>query len=93
MLNGLPPGVFQKSKPVFNRLLGIRTFLKAAAQKMGASWSALGMSITALGARAATATAREPLLFGGLARGQGASSPHLQLTTGSYEKLSKEQRE
>ena len=70
------PGVFQESKPVFNRLLGIRTFLKAATQKMGASWSALGMSITALGARGATTTAREPLLFGGLAR--AASSPHLQ---------------
>ena len=28
------------------------------------------MSITALGARGATTTAREPLLFGGLARGR-----------------------
>ena len=64
------PGVFQESKPVFNRLLGIRTFLKAATQKMGASWSAVGTSITALGARGATTTAREPLLFGGLARGR-----------------------
>ena len=66
----IAPGIFQESKPVFNRLLGIRTFLKAATQKMGASWSAVGTSITALGARGATTTAREPLLFGGLARGR-----------------------
>ena len=80
------PGVFQESKPVFNRLLGIRTFLKAATQKMGASWSALGMSITALGARGATTTARAVWW----AR---ACCFFTAFTMGSYEKLSKEQRQ
>ena len=48
------------------------------------------MSITALGARGATTTAREPLLFGGLAR---AGCFFTAFTMGSYEKLSKEQRQ
>ena len=39
----------------------------------------------------ATTTARELLLFGALARGQGASSP--RFTWGSYEKSPKQQRE
>jgi len=54
-----PRGFFRN--PSVTRLLGIRTFLKAATQRMSAH-----------------TTAREPpLLFGGLARGPGASSQDL----------------
>ena len=67
----IAPGVFQESKPVpFQPLVGNSNLFESGDPKNGRSWSALGMSETALGARGATTTARDPLLFGGLARGR-----------------------